>query len=83
MFYRVGRKPEKPQGGATIPAPFFVRLRVKTQYVEVTVTQINRVCNQMLYGWYKILVGKAQSGIPRPPAPSFNLVLDLQLGFLG
>ena len=35
----------------------------------------------MFYSWYSILVGKAQSSIPRPPAPSFNLAL-YNLGFL-
>ena len=82
MFYRLGRKSEKSKrGGATIPPPPVVRLRVKTQYVEVAVTQINRFCNQMFYSWYRILVGKAQSAIPRPPAASFDLAL-YNLGFL-
>ena len=82
MFYRLGRKSEKSPrgGGATIPPPV-VRLRVKTQYVEVAVAQINRFCNQMFYSWYRILVGKAQSAIPRPPAASFDLAL-YNLGFL-
>ena len=83
MFYRLGRKSEKsPRGGGgepmrpppPPPPPPVVRLRVKTQYVEVAVTQINRFCNQMFYSWYRILVGKAQSAIPRPrPHPSIWL----------
>ena len=84
MFYRLGRKSEKSQrewGGNHSPPSPVVRLRVKTQYVEVAVTQINRVCNQMFYSWYRILVGKAQSAIPRPPAASFDLAL-YNLGFL-
>ena len=81
MFYRVGRKSEKLQRGRGATIPPLVRLSVKTQYVEVAVTQINRVCNQMFYSWYRILDGKAQSPIPRPPAPSFVLAL-YNLGFL-
>ena len=69
MFYRVGRKSEKLQRGRGATIPPLVRLSVKTQYVEVAVTQINRVCNQMFYSWYKILIGKGQSAIPRPPRP--------------
>ena len=84
MFYRLGRKSEKSQrrgGGQPFLPPPVVRLRVKTQYVEVAVTQINRFCNQMFYSWYRILVGKAQSAIPHPPAASFDLAL-YNLGFL-
>ena len=82
MFYRVGRKSEKLQRGRGATIPPLVRLSVKTQYVEVAVTQINRVCNQMFYSWYKILIGKGQSAIPRPPGPILRFG-SLQLGFLG
>ena len=43
------RKNLKGGGQPSSPPPStpLVRLRVKTQYVEVAVTQINRVCNEM------------------------------------
>ena len=79
---KIRKTPKGGGGGGGQPFPHpLVRLRVKTQYVEVAVTQIIRVWNQIFYSWYRILVVKAQSAISRPAAPSFDLAL-YNLGFL-
>ena len=80
MFYLLGRKSEKSQrGGNPSPPPsLLVRLRVKTQYVEVAVTQTNRVCNQMFQDFSR----QGSICYPPPPGPILRFG-SLQLGFLG
>ena len=85
MFYRLGRKSEKPQsgggGGQPFPLPL-VRLRVKTQYVEVAVTHDKQGLQsnvlQLVQDFF------LQGSICYPPRPGAILRFgSLQLGFLG
>ena len=78
MFYRLGRKSEKTsKGEGNLPPPPppypLVRLRVKTQYVEVAVTQIIRVCNEMFQDFSR---QGSICAIPRP-RPHLSIWLSI------